>query len=299
MLVSVVIPVLNAADALRATLQSIRAAGSSVNVEVLVQDGGSSDGIDSVVAEFPDLIAGFTSGKDGGQYGAINAGFERASGEVFTWINAGDIFFPGAFDKVVEIFEAHPDVFWLTGRQCVARVGNPLIFSPFDVMVSNEEIRSGLCGPAGTGFLQQEGMFWRRELWEDCGGLDTTMKLAADFDLWMRMAARAPLHRVSIVLAAFSYHRDNRSVLGASEYLREMEVAIERRWGRRRTLLNAARWVGLFLKGASRIPVVRALFAFPLWLIGYPRVETFDWRQKSGPCGSFELKRRRRVSWVG
>jgi glycosyltransferase involved in cell wall biosynthesis len=299
MLISVVIPVLNAGDALRATLQSIRAAAASVDVEVLIQDGGSIDGIESVVAEFPDLVAGFSSGKDGGQYEAINAGFGRASGEVFSWLNAGDIFFPGAFDKVVEIFETHPDVVWLTGRQCIACGGNPLIFSPFDVMVSNKEIRYGLCSPAGTGFLQQEGMFWRRALWEDCGGLDTSLKLAADFDLWMRMAARAPLHRVSIVLAAFSYHGDNRSVLGASEYLQEMGVVMERGGIRRRTSVLAARCMGLFLKGASRIPVVRMLIAIPLWLIGFPRVETFDWRQKSGSCGSFELKRRRRISWVG
>lgn len=297
MRISVVIPVLNASAALRSTLQSIRSAGGA-GVEIVVQDGGSRDGIQSVLDEFPEVVSIFSSGRDGGQYAAINRGFELAGGDVLAWLNAGDIFLPGVFDKVVEIFEAHPDIQWLTGRQCIARHGNPLIFPARDVMVANHEIRFGLCDSGRAGFLQQEGMFWRRELWDACGGLDSNLKLAADFDLWMRMARIAPLHRASVPFAAFSYDGDNRSVLGAVDYRREIGVILEKHGTSWRALRFAVSGVTVFLNVTSRVSVLRPVLLALLYMIGFPRVETLEWRRK-GELGSFDLKRRRRVSWAG
>jgi len=297
MRISIVIPVLNAAEALRITLQSIRSAGVG-DCEVVIQDGGSSDGVESIVEEFPDVISVFSSGKDGGQYEAINNGFASTCGDVLAWLNAGDIFLPGAFDKVVEIFESHPDIQWLTGRQCIARGGNPLIYPARDVMVANHEIRFGLCQAGRAGFLQQEGMFWRRELWDACGGLDTALKLAADFDLWMRMARLSPLNRASVPLAAFSYDGNNRSVMGAVEYRREIDAILETHGVRWRAFRFAVSWITVSLNVASRVSILRPILAALLYLTGFPRVETLEWRRK-GEFGSFELRRRRRVSWVG
>lgn len=35
----------------------------------------------------------------------------------------------------------------------------------------------------------QEGTFWRTRLWERAGGVDTSFRLAGDWDLWRRFAA--------------------------------------------------------------------------------------------------------------
>jgi len=297
MRISLVIPVLNAAEALRTTLRSIRSAGTC-GCEVIIRDGGSCDGIESVVEEFQDIISAFSSGKDGGQYEAINTGFESTCGDVLAWLNAGDIFLPGTFDKVVEIFESHPDIRWLTGRQCIARGGNPLIYPGRDVMVANHEIRFGLCQAGHAGFLQQEGMFWRRELWDACGGLDTTLKLAADFDLWMRMARLASLCRVSVPLAAFSYDGNNRSVIGAVEYRKEMKTILDQNGVRWRAFRFAISGLTVLLNVVSRVAVLRPILGALLYVIGFPQVETLEWRRR-GELGSFELSRRRRVSWAG
>ena len=40
--------------------------------------------------------------------------------------------------------------------------------------------------------LGQPGVFWRRTLWEQCGGLNPQLACAMDFDLWLRFAQIAP-----------------------------------------------------------------------------------------------------------
>lgn len=82
-----------------------------------------------------------------------------------------------------------------------------------EVVVSDPEIRRGLCCGGATGFLQQEGMFWRRTLWERAGALDIGLRLAANYELRIRFARETDLVRLTIPLAALSYHETNRSIV--------------------------------------------------------------------------------------
>lgn len=296
MLISLVVPVLNAARGLEQTLRSIRAAGSE-SCEVIVQDGGSADGVEKVIARFDGLVTHFSSGPDEGQYDAIDQGFRKASGDVLGWINAGDIFLPGALVTVARIFSEHPEVSWLTGRACLADEGSLAIIPPFGVAVSNFEIRNGLCRPGAAGFLQQEGMFWSRGLWERSGGLNRDLKLAADFELWTRMADVAPLHRINVPLAAFSHHHDNRSLVLRDRYLGEVRGAV-------RALPSQKRWAGkmmqpftLGLKALGRVPGLRLVLALLLRSLPGLRIEEFGWERAE--AGELRLRKRVRTAWLG
>jgi GT2 family glycosyltransferase len=44
-----------------------------------------------------------------GQSDAINKGMRVATGEIVGWLNADDVFLPGALAKVAEAFEKNPD----------------------------------------------------------------------------------------------------------------------------------------------------------------------------------------------
>jgi glycosyltransferase involved in cell wall biosynthesis len=79
-----------------------------VEVEHLVQDGGSTDGTAEWLAGQAGIV-GIVE-KDEGMYDAINRGLKRARGEVYSWLNCDEQYLPGALAAVAEFFEAHPEV---------------------------------------------------------------------------------------------------------------------------------------------------------------------------------------------
>jgi hypothetical protein len=77
--------------------------------------------------------------------------------------------------------------------------------------------------PGTKGFLlggiQQESTFWRRDLWEQAGGrLATEFDYAADFDLWMRFAKHADIYSVTVPLAGFRRHGDQKTSRDMNRY---------------------------------------------------------------------------------
>ena len=56
---------------------------------------------------YEDRLAYWISEKDRGQVHAINKGLERTTGDIFAFINSGDVYVPGAFAAVAEHFGDH------------------------------------------------------------------------------------------------------------------------------------------------------------------------------------------------
>jgi glycosyltransferase involved in cell wall biosynthesis len=108
---SVITPSLRGGDWLKLCIASV--ADQGVEIEHIVQDGGSDDGTlawllqDSRVRTFVE--------KDDGMYDAINRGLRRAHGELLAWLNCDEQYLPGALKSVAAWFEAHPDIDVLFG----------------------------------------------------------------------------------------------------------------------------------------------------------------------------------------
>ena len=96
---SVVVPSYNQAKFLRRTLNTI-ANQHYRNLQLIVLDGGSSDGSQSIIEEFRDILDIYESGPDGGQAKAINKGFGRCDGEFMAWQNSDDLYLPGFFASI-------------------------------------------------------------------------------------------------------------------------------------------------------------------------------------------------------
>lgn len=88
-LVTIIIVVFNARNELRAVLESIFAAGSS-DLEIVVVDGGSSDGTRELLQEMSPRLAHWVSEQDKGIYDAMNKGVIAARGTYVLHLNAGD-----------------------------------------------------------------------------------------------------------------------------------------------------------------------------------------------------------------
>jgi glycosyltransferase involved in cell wall biosynthesis len=107
-LVSVVVPTKNAAEYLVGVLDSILSQDYS-NIECLVVDGGSTDATLDILSSYGDSIT-WTSQSDRGAFDAINRGWQLSRGQILAWLNADDLWAPGAVATAVRCFQEDPTV---------------------------------------------------------------------------------------------------------------------------------------------------------------------------------------------
>jgi hypothetical protein len=172
------------------------------NLEFIIMDGGSTDNSLQIIKKYQKHLAYWQSCPDAGQYSAIEEGFRRSTGELMTWLNADDMFHQGAFDTVSSIFAQEPATEWLMGRpNSFDEQGNQKHVLTFLPMNSRAKYL------ADQELIQQEGVFWRRGLWERSGAyIEKELLLAADLELWARFFRSAKLLSVDTLIAGFRDH---------------------------------------------------------------------------------------------
>ena len=285
--ISIVTPNYNQAPYLEQTILSVLSQGYP-QLEYIVIDDGSTDNSLEIIHKYSDCLAYSTTRPNKGQYATINEGFARSTGEIMAWLNSDDMYLPGAFSVVAEIFSAHPDVEWLTTTLPVGWNEQGQAVAVADLQGFNRSsFFRGANLPAGRrytrGCIQQESTFWRRSLWERAGGrLETSVTLAADFELWARFYQHGELYGVNALLGGFRFRKGQNTDRYFRQYVEEAESALRRHGGRPYGRIQAA----FRTRIASRIqPVLRHVpFMRALQLLVPAKI----W-QHSGRGGSWVL----------
>lgn len=199
-LVTVVTPCWNSAQFIEKTILSV-ITQTYDNIEYIIIDGGSTDGTLDIIKKYKNNISFLLSESDAGMYQAINKGLARATGDIVAYLNSDDIYFPNTLSRVVDLFNTNP--------------GAELIYGDLD-FVDERGVR--ICTKkypkfnwtrfAATNYamIGQPSAFWRKELLDRVGLFDESMKMAADFDFFVRAGLEGNLKHVDDVLAAFRIH---------------------------------------------------------------------------------------------
>src|SRR2546423_1804901 len=98
-LVSIVTPSLNKGPFIEETIQSVLNQDYR-NIEYIVVDGGSTDGTLDILRKYGEQLR-YDSQPDRGQADAVNRGFLASRGSIFAYLNADDVYLPGAVGKAV------------------------------------------------------------------------------------------------------------------------------------------------------------------------------------------------------
>ncbi len=105
MKVSIITVVFNNADTITECIRSVLDQ-TYRNIELIIIDGGSTDGTQLKIESFKDEIAYYISEKDSGIFDAYNKGIKKATGEIVGILNSDDFLYePETIDKIVNAFE--------------------------------------------------------------------------------------------------------------------------------------------------------------------------------------------------
>ncbi|HWP58731.1 MAG TPA: glycosyltransferase family 2 protein [Candidatus Acidoferrales bacterium] len=200
-LVSVVIPCLNRARLLRPTLESVLQQDYS-RLECIVVDGGSDDETLDLLRDFEGRVR-WISEPDRGPSEAINKGWQMAGGDILAWLNADDLWAPGAARTAVSYLSNHPEVDVVYG-DCglIDHRGAPI------ALVSARDWDLRYAVEHCDHIIYQPASFMRRSILERAGWL--WPKLCHDHELWLRIAlAGGKIQRIPAVLGYARHHAGN------------------------------------------------------------------------------------------
>ena len=182
------------------------------NVEHIIVDGGSTDGTLDIIKRYDGQYnMRWISEKDNGMYDAISKGFSMATGDIFAWLNSDDMYMPWACEIVAVVMQ-NTSVQWCTGIPCHYNERGVAHNIPRVTPVFPRKfIAKGYMDGRIATFLEQESMFWTRELWEKCAHVIRNYKVAGDYHLWKEFAKYEALFTLDSVISGFRIHKGQKS----------------------------------------------------------------------------------------
>lgn len=196
--VSVVMPSLNQAGFIRQSIESVLRQEYGGAIELIVVDGRSTDGTIEILRSYGQRIR-WVSEPDGGQTPAINKGFRMATGEIIGWLNADDLYLPGAVSAGVDYLEAHRDIDLVYGDADHID-GDGAVVAPYPTeSFSLARLRE-------TCFICQPAVFFRRRIFDRVGFLDEHYNSSMDYEYWVRIARHGSIAYHPVRLAQSRLH---------------------------------------------------------------------------------------------
>jgi glycosyltransferase involved in cell wall biosynthesis len=212
--ISIITPSFNQGPYIEETIRSILLQGYP-NLEFIVMDGGSTDETVEILKKYDRFISFWTSQRDAGQSDAINQGIERATGDIFNWINSDDLLAPNALRHLAAIFQKNPDAQAVCGNYLFIGTGIPSTQPQRLLMFSTVEKTLALGG------MSQPSLFWRLDTIKQLKGVNQKLHYTMDWELWHRFFLTIPQPKVVLtnaILAHFRWHETSKSVSAAPRF---------------------------------------------------------------------------------
>jgi glycosyltransferase involved in cell wall biosynthesis len=193
-LVSVIIPTYNRAWSLKKAIDSVLEQDYR-NFELIVVDDGSTDDTEALVAEYEKSVK-FVQQPNLGVSSARNKGISLSSGSLISFLDSDDYWEPKKLSAQVEFFNANPDALICQTEETWMRNGkrvNPkqkhkklsgMIFIP----------SLALCLVSPSAVMMRKILFAKVDMF------DESLPACEDYDLWLRISCRYPVHLIDTPL---------------------------------------------------------------------------------------------------
>jgi glycosyltransferase involved in cell wall biosynthesis len=224
MRLSFVVPTRNQAPFIRTCLDACLSQRVQ-DAEVVVVDGLSDDGTRAILESYGQRVR-WVSERDSGQSEALNKGVRMARGEVIAWVNSDD-YYPEAMvlPRVLEIFDADPRVDVVYGDGQLVDVNH----RPIRPLPAREPLSARAILLFAGAVVSQPSVFFRRSLFLELGGVDEQLHWCMDYELWIRLFARARrVARAPGLLSCTTSHDAAKTVHGMLHQIAEVGLVKRR-----------------------------------------------------------------------
>lgn len=221
--VSIVTPSYNQGQFIEETIRSVLLQGYP-NLEYIIIDGGSTDGSVEIIRKYADWLTHWVSEPDQGQSDALQKGFAHATGEILAYLNSDDVYLPNAIEIAVSALQANPDLAVVhgdsrfidsTGREVGRKRGLDGDFFRFFLKQINP--------------ISQPSAFFRKTAFDAVDGIDSSLHMAMDYDLWCRIGLRdLQIRHASSDLSLFRIHRESKTRKNVLEFAQERWTLLRR-----------------------------------------------------------------------
>ena len=190
--VSVIIPTFNRAKKVARAVASVLYQ-TYTDYELIVVDDGSSDGTADSLSLFDPLIIRLAHEENRGVSAARNTGIASSRAPLIAFLDSDDYWLPDKLAAQVAFFKAHPEAVACQTQEIWIRKGvrvNP---------------RRKHLKPSGNLFVPSlklclvspSAVMVRRSLFHEVGLFDEALPVCEDYDLWLRVSCRYPIHLVN------------------------------------------------------------------------------------------------------
>jgi len=207
-IISIVTPSLNQGKYILDNLNSIHTQNYD-NFEHIIMDACSTDETAAIVNRFPKVT--FRSEKDTGPANAINKGFLLAKGDIFAWLNADDYYEENIFERVAEIFVKNK-IDLLIGGLTFVDENKKLLFKEKTIKINLKKLINM------DSDMRQPCSFFSRKLFEKVGGLDESLKVVFDYDLFVKFLKNTDPSFSDLNIA---YYRDHLNTITRTSVRRQ------------------------------------------------------------------------------
>jgi glycosyltransferase involved in cell wall biosynthesis len=222
--VSVIIPTYNRGWIIKEAIDSVLAQDFK-DFELIVVDDGSTDNTSEVFASYGNDIKVLFQ-KNKGVSAARNRGIAEASGQFIAFLDSDDLWLPQKlstqvefFNQVSEAFICQTEEIWIRNGR---RVNPKKRHKKASGMIFKPSLELCLVSPSAV--------MIRRSLFDRVGRFDETLPACEDYDLWLRISCRFPVHLIDTPLIIKRGGHDDQlsSMIGLDKFrIKAIEKIIE------------------------------------------------------------------------
>lgn len=223
--VSVVIPNLNQGVYLEEALQSVLKQTKNLDIRIAVMDAGSTDNSLEIIKKYENHIYFWRSYPDKGQAFAINEGIIKLpSADYICWLNSDDSFEENGLEKMVVFLEEHKEFHAVYGKAYITDYRNRKM-EPYPTCDFSIEALTKNC------FICQPATLVRFQTWVNVGGVDESLFMCMDYDLWWRLSKNGVIGYLEEFVANSRDHEGTKTRNNKRRHYEEALLILKRNIG--------------------------------------------------------------------
>jgi glycosyltransferase involved in cell wall biosynthesis len=193
--VSVVIPTFNRAHKVVRAISSILCQ-TFTDVEIIVVDDGSTDGTEHAVVRFDKHVTYIPHMSNLGVSAARNTGIKRSGAPLIAFLDSDDHWLPEKVAVQVNFFNEHLEAVACQTEEVWIRNGRRVNPMKKHLKPSGDifEPSLKLC------LVSPSAVMLKRSLLDEVGFFDEGLPVCEDYDLWLRISCRYPIHLIKAAL---------------------------------------------------------------------------------------------------